>query len=123
GALPGPLRGGARGGAPRAHRRNLPARAGPPGRSAVPGPGDRPGELLDVGAVRPVRARAVREARASDRGANWIVTLYWCELAWLGGNVAEAGVLVDVGEDGRVAAGTPRVPAPPSRPAPPAGAP
>jgi formiminoglutamate deiminase len=37
---------------------------------------------------------------------------YWCELAWLGGEGAEAGVVVDV-EDGRVAAvtrGTPRPP-------------
>jgi len=40
------------------------------------------------------------------------VTPYWCELAWLGGNVAEAGVLVDVGEDGRIAAVTSGVPAP-----------
>ena len=40
------------------------------------------------------------------------MSAYWCELAWLGGNVAEAGVLVDVGEDGRIAAVTSGVPAP-----------
>jgi cytosine/adenosine deaminase-related metal-dependent hydrolase len=39
------------------------------------------------------------------------VTAYWCELAWLGGDAAEAGVLVDV-QDGRVAAVTGGVPAP-----------
>jgi formiminoglutamate deiminase len=33
------------------------------------------------------------------------VTAYWCELAWLGGPGAEAGVLIDV-EDGRIAAVT-----------------
>ena len=32
-----------------------------------------------------------------------VVTAYWCELAWLGGDRAEAGVLVEV-EDGRIAA-------------------
>jgi formiminoglutamate deiminase len=40
------------------------------------------------------------------------VTLYWCELAWLGGDAAEAGVLVDVNEGGRIAAVTSGVPAP-----------
>ena len=40
------------------------------------------------------------------RGAGRLVTAYWCELAWLGGPTAEAGVLVDV-EDGRIAAVTP----------------
>jgi formiminoglutamate deiminase len=39
------------------------------------------------------------------------VTAYWCELAWLGGAAAEAGVLVDV-EDGRIAAVTAGIPAP-----------
>jgi formiminoglutamate deiminase len=39
------------------------------------------------------------------------VTTYWCELAWLGGQGAESGVLVDV-EDGRIAAVTGGVPAP-----------
>jgi formiminoglutamate deiminase len=33
------------------------------------------------------------------------VTAYWCELAWLGAETAEAGVVVDV-EDGRIAAVT-----------------
>jgi formiminoglutamate deiminase len=35
---------------------------------------------------------------------------YWCELAWLGGERAEAEVLVEV-EDGRIAAVSPRAPA------------
>jgi formiminoglutamate deiminase len=39
------------------------------------------------------------------------VTAYWCELAWLGGDAAEAGVLIDV-QDGRIAAVTGGVPAP-----------
>jgi len=40
------------------------------------------------------------------------VTAYWCELAWLGGPTAEAGVVVDV-EDGRIAAVTGGTPGPP----------
>jgi formiminoglutamate deiminase len=39
------------------------------------------------------------------------VTAYWCELAWLGGDTAEAGVLIDVDAD-RIAAVTSGVPAP-----------
>jgi formiminoglutamate deiminase len=39
------------------------------------------------------------------------VTAYWCELAWLGGEAAEAGVLIDV-QDERIAAVTRGVPAP-----------
>ena len=39
------------------------------------------------------------------------MTTYWCELAWLGGPRAEAGVLVDV-DDGRIEAITSGVPAP-----------
>jgi formiminoglutamate deiminase len=39
------------------------------------------------------------------------VTAYWCELAWLGGEAAEAGVLIDV-QDERIAAVTGGVPAP-----------
>jgi formiminoglutamate deiminase len=39
------------------------------------------------------------------------VTAYWCELAWLGAERAEAGVLVDV-DAGRIAAVTAGVPAP-----------
>jgi formiminoglutamate deiminase len=41
------------------------------------------------------------------------VTAYWCELAWLGGEGAEAGVVVDV-EDGRIASVDGEVAAPPS---------
>ncbi len=41
------------------------------------------------------------------------MTTYWCELAWLGGAAAEAGVLVEV-EDGRFAAVSAGVSAPPS---------
>ena len=37
------------------------------------------------------------------------MTAYWCELAWLGGDAAEAGVLVDV-EEGRIAAVTAGIP-------------
>jgi formiminoglutamate deiminase len=40
------------------------------------------------------------------------VTTYWCELAWLGGERAEAGVLIGV-EDGRIASVTGATPAPP----------
>jgi formiminoglutamate deiminase len=40
------------------------------------------------------------------------VTAYWCTLAWLGGERAEAGVLVDV-EDGRIASVEAGVPGPP----------
>jgi len=39
------------------------------------------------------------------------VTAYWCELAWLGGASAEAGVLIDV-QEGRIAAVTGGVPSP-----------
>ena len=39
------------------------------------------------------------------------MTAYWCELAWLSGDTAEAGVLIDV-DDGRIAAVTAGVPAP-----------
>jgi formiminoglutamate deiminase len=39
------------------------------------------------------------------------VTAYWCEAAWLGGDAAEVGVLIDV-QDGRIAAVTGGVPAP-----------
>jgi formiminoglutamate deiminase len=39
------------------------------------------------------------------------VTAYWCELAWLGGDAAEAGVLIDI-DGGRIAAVTSGVPAP-----------
>lgn len=40
------------------------------------------------------------------------MTAWWCELAWLGGQRADAGVLVDV-EDGRIAAVTGGTPGPP----------
>jgi len=39
------------------------------------------------------------------------VTAYWCELAWLGGERAEAGVLIEV-DGGRIAAVTAGLPAP-----------
>jgi len=39
------------------------------------------------------------------------VTAYWCELAWLGGERAEPGVLVDV-DGGRISAVTSGIPAP-----------
>ena len=39
------------------------------------------------------------------------MTLYWCELAWLGGDAAESGVLIDVDGE-RIAAVTSGVPAP-----------
>jgi formiminoglutamate deiminase len=39
------------------------------------------------------------------------MTLYWCELAWLGGDTAESGVLIDVDGE-RIAAVTSGVPAP-----------
>jgi formiminoglutamate deiminase len=41
------------------------------------------------------------------------VTSYWCELAWLGGPRADAGVAVDV-EDGRIAAVRAGTPGPPA---------
>jgi len=41
------------------------------------------------------------------------VTAYWCELAWLGGERAEAGVLIDV-EDGLIVGVTGGAPAPPA---------
>ena len=40
------------------------------------------------------------------------MTQYWCELAWLGGEKAEAGVLVEVGDD-RIVAVTANLPEPP----------
>ncbi|MDQ6917846.1 MAG: formimidoylglutamate deiminase [Candidatus Dormibacteraeota bacterium] len=40
------------------------------------------------------------------------MSAYWCELAWLGGERAEAGVLVEVGDD-RIAAVTTNLPEPP----------
>jgi formiminoglutamate deiminase len=41
------------------------------------------------------------------------MTSYWCELAWLGGEEAEAGVVVEV-EDGRITAVRAGAPAPPA---------
>ena len=41
------------------------------------------------------------------------MTAYWCELAWLGGERAEAGVLIDV-EDARITAVTGGVETPPA---------
>ena len=41
------------------------------------------------------------------------MTAYWCELAWLGGERAEAGVLVEI-EDGRIAAVTSGASEPPA---------
>jgi formiminoglutamate deiminase len=41
------------------------------------------------------------------------VTVYWCALAWLGGERAEAGVVVEV-EDGRIATVTPAAPGAPA---------
>ena len=41
------------------------------------------------------------------------MTTYWCELAWLGGEHVEQGVVVDV-EDGRFAGVTSGVSSPPS---------
>jgi formiminoglutamate deiminase len=41
------------------------------------------------------------------------VTQYWCELAWLGGERVEAGVLVEVGDD-RIGAVTANLPEPPA---------
>ena len=41
------------------------------------------------------------------------MTAYWCELAWLGDERTEAGVLIDV-EDGRIAGVTGGAPAPPA---------
>jgi formiminoglutamate deiminase len=41
------------------------------------------------------------------------VSSYWCELAWLGGELAEAGVVVEV-EDGRITAVRAGAPAPPA---------
>ena len=40
------------------------------------------------------------------------MSAYWCELAWLGGDTAEAGVLIEVGDD-RIGAVTTNLPEPP----------
>ena len=40
------------------------------------------------------------------------MTQYWCELAWLGGEKAEPGVLIEVGDD-RIGAVTANLPEPP----------
>jgi formiminoglutamate deiminase len=40
------------------------------------------------------------------------LSAYWCELAWLGGDTAEAGVLIEVGDD-RIGAVTTNLPEPP----------
>jgi formiminoglutamate deiminase len=40
------------------------------------------------------------------------LSAYWCELAWLGGDAAEAGVLIEVGDD-RIGAVTTNLPEPP----------
>ena len=40
------------------------------------------------------------------------MTAYWCELAWLGGDQAESGVVVEV-EDGLIATVTSGAPSPP----------
>ena len=76
----------------RAHRRDLPARGRPPRRHPVPRP-RRPADAHDLGAVRAPPARGVRRPRVSRvRGAGRLVSAYWCELAWLGGERAEPGV-------------------------------
>jgi formiminoglutamate deiminase len=54
-----------------------------------------------------------RSGRDRTGRAGGDVTAYWCELAWLGGLRAEAGVLIEI-EDGRIAAVTSAVPSPPS---------
>src|SRR3954447_6258064 len=112
---PGPLsrpgRSGARGGEARPDGRDVPARAGPPRRRAVPGPGEGPGHPGHLGSIQPLPPGGLRGARPGDRGANRVMTAYWCELAWLGGERAEAGVLIDV-DGGRITGVTAGVPAP-----------
>ena len=53
---------------------------------------DGPVDPHHVGAVRALPQGRVRGARPRARRAGRLVTTYWCELAWLGGERAEAGV-------------------------------
>ena len=95
--LPRPRGRRARRGQARAHRRDLPARGRPPRRRPVRRP-RRPATLTTW------RSTSATSARSSNGGARgWSSAsardrmTYWCELAWLGGESAEAGVLVEVG--------------------------
>src|SRR5215210_3481751 len=90
----------ARGGQARADRRHLPARGRPPRRRPLRRP-RRPQHLCDLGAVRPAPARTVRAPRRpAERGARSVseegAAALWCELAWLGGERAEPGVLIEL---------------------------
>ena len=55
---------------------------------------DRPDDAHDVGAVRALPPRRVRRTHHRVRRASRLVTpmRLWCELAWLGGDAAAAGV-------------------------------
>src|SRR5262249_30877656 len=91
-----------------AHRRNVATRVRPPRRRAVHRPSARSHDPCDLGAVRHAPAGGVRRAHHRVRAARGLVTEYWCELAWLGGLGAAAGVLLRV-EGDRFAALTPGV--------------
>ena len=102
-ALPRPRRRRARRGAPRADRRDVPARGRPPRRRAVPRPRARP---VDV--HRPGSSSTATTARRSRRarGRWWSGSArdaLWCELAWLGGERPEPGVLIEIEGDRIVA--------------------
>ena len=74
-----------------------------------------PRTLTHVGAVRAVPPRRVHRPhhrvrrRASVREP---ILMYWCELAWLGGDAADAGVTIEVDGD-RIAAVSAASPRPP----------
>ena len=108
-ALPRPRRRRARRGAARADRRHVPARGRPPRRRAVPRPRARPAPRSRPGssssatvARRSWRGRASSWSGSARERRCWCTT-FWCELAWLGGERAEAGVLIEVDGD-RIAA-------------------
>ena len=67
---------------------------------ALPRPRARPAHVHDLGGVRPHHRAAFERAGARDRrAASARDARLWCELAWLGGEAAEAGVLIEI--DGR----------------------
>src|SRR3954469_18283388 len=103
---------GARGGEARADGGHLPARGRSSRRHAVRGP-RRSADVRDVGPVRPPPARGVRAAGGeADRRARIVSAdesqALWCELAWLGGERAEEGVLIELDGE-RFESVTPRV--------------
>src|SRR4051812_34909288 len=123
GSLPRPRGQRARGGQARVDRRHLPARGRSPRRHPVRRP-RRSTDVRDLGAVRPSSARRVRSPRRTAHPRGSMSTgqagTLWCELAWLGRERAEGGVLLELDGE-RIASVTAGVKSPPDGATPLAG--